>query len=38
MLTAHESGDYQKWLVAKENEEYLPHWLVNQTGYNAECE
>lgn len=29
-------GNYQKFVVAKENEDYLPHWLVG-AGYNAEC-
>ncbi|KAI3328131.1 arylsulfatase [Xylariaceae sp. AK1471] len=28
-------GNYQKWLVSEENEEYLPHWLAN-AGYNTE--
>ncbi|KAI1375772.1 arylsulfatase [Hypoxylon crocopeplum] len=28
-------GNYQKFVVARENEDYLPHWLVN-AGYNAE--
>ncbi|KAI2473328.1 arylsulfatase [Annulohypoxylon bovei var. microspora] len=28
-------GNYQKFLVAGENEDYLPHWLV-EAGYNAE--
>ncbi|KAK6062465.1 arylsulfatase precursor [Seiridium cupressi] len=28
-------GNYQKWLLSNENDEYLPHWLI-QAGYNAE--
>ncbi|KAI1461047.1 arylsulfatase [Annulohypoxylon moriforme] len=28
-------GNYQKFMVAEENEDYLPHWLVS-AGYNAE--
>jgi N-acetylglucosamine-6-sulfatase len=28
-------GNFDKWLVAGENEDYLPHWLV-KAGYNAE--
>lgn len=29
-------GNYAKFMVSKENEDYLPHWLV-AAGYNAEC-
>ncbi|KAH8677662.1 arylsulfatase [Xylariales sp. PMI_506] len=28
-------GNYDKWLVSEENNDYLPHWLV-KAGYNAE--
>lgn len=28
-------GNFDKWLTASENEDYLPHWLVS-AGYNAE--
>ncbi|KAI0884785.1 arylsulfatase [Annulohypoxylon maeteangense] len=28
-------GNYQKFMVSEENEDYLPHWLVS-AGYNAE--
>ncbi|KAI0137520.1 arylsulfatase [Xylariales sp. AK1849] len=28
-------GNFDKWLVSAENEDYLPHWLV-QAGYNTE--
>ncbi|KAK6064176.1 arylsulfatase precursor [Seiridium cupressi] len=28
-------GNYQKWLLSNENDEYLPSWLI-QAGYNAE--
>ncbi|KAK8007584.1 N-carbamoylsarcosine amidase [Apiospora arundinis] len=28
-------GNYDKWLISKENDDYLPHWLV-KAGYNAE--
>ncbi|KAF3011454.1 hypothetical protein E8E14_002409 [Neopestalotiopsis sp. 37M] len=28
-------GNYDKWLTAAEDDDYLPHWLVN-AGYNAE--
>ncbi|KAI1427738.1 arylsulfatase [Xylaria sp. FL1777] len=28
-------GNYDKWLISGQNEDYLPHWLV-AAGYNAE--
>ncbi|KAI0160569.1 arylsulfatase [Xylariaceae sp. FL1272] len=28
-------GNYDKWLISGQNEDYLPHWLI-AAGYNAE--
>lgn len=30
------SGNYDKWVQAGLDEEYLPHWL-KKAGYKAEC-
>jgi hypothetical protein len=32
----HVSGNYDKWRLAKEDRNYLPHW-IKQAGYKAEC-
>ncbi|KAK5625868.1 hypothetical protein RRF57_001584 [Xylaria bambusicola] len=29
-------GNWDKWLISGQNEDYLPHWLT-AAGYNAEC-
>lgn len=31
------SGNYDKWRLAGEDLNYLPHW-IKEAGYRAECE
>jgi cytochrome c-type biogenesis protein CcmE len=31
------SGDYEKWILAKQDEEYMPQ-LMKKAGYRTECE